>query len=211
MANTAIISSYSTLKNAIEDHMNRSDIADEGVAAMAIDLAEARLNRVLHHPRRVSRNDAFTVDSKFEAVPSGFWALTRISISGQTPQPLILISPEEMDEQRQILSTSGKPIFVSVVGTNFEFCPAPDTVYTALLVYVAEIPALASNSTNWLLDIAPDVYLNAALSEAYAWAQDEERSVLYGEKLNQALQELRVSGTRESYGGTPRSLARSFG
>lgn len=211
MANPAIINSYSTLKNALEDHMNRTDVADEGVAAMAIDLAEAKLNRVVQHPRRVARNDSFTIDSQYETLPSDFWALNRISISGTVNQPLIIVSPQEMDEQREILSATGKPTFVSVVGTEFEFCAAPDQSYTGLLVYTQSLPPLASNSTNWLLDIAPDVYLYAAISESYAWAQDDARSMQYLQKTQQALQELRISGAREAYGATPRSMPRSFG
>ena len=78
MANTALVDSYTDLKNAIEDHMNRSDIDDEGVSAMAVDLAEARLNRVIRHPERIARDDAFTVDSQYETLPANHWRTKQI-------------------------------------------------------------------------------------------------------------------------------------
>ena len=64
MANPAIISDYDSLRNAIEDHLDRTDVDDEGVSAMLVDLAEARLNRAVRHPRMLRRGDASTVDNQ---------------------------------------------------------------------------------------------------------------------------------------------------
>ena len=214
MASPAIISTYTLLKNAIEDHLNRSDIDDEGVSAMAIDLAEAKLNRVVDHPNRMKRNDTFTVDSQYETVPSDFWAVKRFALNTTPTQFLEYLSPEEIAVKRQSMSASGRPVYYSVSantsgGHEFEFLPTPGTSYTGLLVYVAAIPPLASNSTNWLLNDHPDVYLYASMVEAEAWVQNDERSMYWSSKLDRALNEMRVSGQR--YAGTPIARVKPFG
>ena len=211
MAGTAIIDSYTALKNALEDHANRSDIDDEGVSAMAIDLAEARFNRIVTHPARITRDDSFTVDSQYETVPTDFWRVMRFSLNTSPSQALEYLSPEEMAQKRQTLGASGRPIYYSVIGGNFEFLPTPGSSYTGLLVYQAAIPALASNATNWLLDDHPDIYLYAALAEVHSWAQDEEQAMIWDARLQRALKEIEVQGSREQHGGTPVARAKPFG
>lgn len=211
MANPAIIDSYTTLKNAIEDYLNRSDIDDEGVSEMVIDLAEARLNADLVHPKRSTRDDAFTIDSQYENVPTGFWSVRRFSLDTSPPCTLEYLTPEEMDERRERYSASGEPRWYTVIGTTFEFLPTPGATYTGKLVYTAAIPALASNATNWALDDFPHLYLAASLAEAHAWQQDEAEEAKWLMKYQTALQAVHKSGQREAYGGTPRAKHRSFG
>ena len=69
MANPAQITDFASLKNAIEDHANRTDLDDEGVSALMIQLAEAHLSREVRHPYMLRRDDAFSVASQFEDVP----------------------------------------------------------------------------------------------------------------------------------------------
>ena len=211
MAGTAIIDSYTSLKNALEDHANRSDIDDEGVSAMAIDLAEARFNRMITHPDRITRDDTFTVGSQYEPVPTDFWRVMRFSLDTSPSQALEYLSPEEMAQKRQALSASGRPIYYSVVGDNFEFLPTPGSSYTGLLVYQAAIPALASNATNWLLNKHPDIYLCASLVEVHLWAQDTEQAALWDSRLQRSLKEIEIQGSREQHGGTPVARAKPFG
>lgn len=211
MANPAAITNFSSLKNAIEDHMNRSDIDDEGVSAMVIDLAEARLNRVVEHPSRITRDDSFTVNSQYETVPTDFWAVKRFSLNTAVLQDLEYITPEEMAQKRQVINASGRPIYYSVVGGNFEFLPTPGSTYTGLLVYKQVIPDLATNTTNWLCSAHPDVYLFACMAEAEAWVQNDDRVLFWEARLNRALQELNISGQRQAHGNTPVARAKPFG
>lgn len=212
MANPAAITTFATLKNAIEDHLNRTDVDDEGASAMVIDLCEARLNRLVVHPNRISRNDSFTVDSQYETLPTDFWALKRFALNTSPTQHLEVLTPDEMAYKRQTISASGRPIYVSVVGANFEFLPSPGSSYTGLVVYEAAIPALTvSNTTNWLLDDHPDVYLYGCLAEASVWEQNDERAQFFEARFQRALGELNRQGQRESFGPTPVARAKPFG
>src|SRR5210317_2340319 len=106
MANPAIITNYTTLKNALEDHMNRSDIDDEGVSAMAIDLAEARLNREVMHPKRYKSDLTFTVDTQYEDAPTDMYVVKRFGLNTSPVQHMEYLSPEEMFEKRQSIASS---------------------------------------------------------------------------------------------------------
>ena len=212
-----IISNYTELQDAIENWMNRSDISDEGVSAMVIDLAEARLNRLtIDHPKRLKRNDSFVVDSQYEDAPTDLWTVKRFQLNTSPVQLLESLTVEEIAEKRMYLTASSRPIYYArVAGTDgteqFEFLPTPGGSYTGLLVYIQAIPALASNATNWLLDDHPDVYLQASILEAHIWAQDWEQADRWEARLTRSLQTLRVSGQREAHGSTPIIRARPFG
>ena len=218
MANPAIISTYTLLRNAIEDHMNRSDIDDEGVSAMVVDLAEARLNReTMWHPSRLIRDDAFTVDSQYEDVPTGFYSVKRFALNTSPVQHLEYVTPDRMADFRQRQTASGRPIYYTVSGAtaggeSFEFFPTPDSSYTGLLLYVQAIPALASNASNWLLAAHPDIYLQASLVGAHLWAQDNAQADVWEARYLRSLDALRVSGERRAHGSTPIVRpSRSFG
>lgn len=216
MANPAIISTYTLLKNALEDHLNRSDIDDEGVSAMAIDLAEARLNREVIHPKRYKSNNTFTVDAQYKDAPTDLWAVKRFGLNTSPVQHMEYLTPEEMFERRQSLSASGRPVYYTVAaGTDgtqqFEFLPTPGSSYTGLLLYTAAIPNLAANATNWLLDDHPDLYLQASILEAHIWAQDWEQADRWEARYQRTLASINRAGSREAHGSTPIARAKPLG
>ena len=157
------------------------------------------------------RDDSFTVNSQYETLPANHWRTKRISLNTSPTQALEYLTPEEMAYKRQTLSASGRPIYFTVTGANYEFLPTPGSTYTGLVVYETEIPPLEDNATNWLLDDHPDVYLYAALVEAHAWAQDEEQAAVWEARLQRALRELDIQGQREQHAGTPVARAKPFG
>jgi hypothetical protein len=208
---SAIIDTPSLL-TAIEDYMNRDDIAGEGVSQMCVSLGEARLNRMVRHPRRIGRDDAFSVSAQYVALPTDFHRLERITLAdGARTIPLVVVSIEEMADLRMSRQTSGEPKFVTITGTELEFCPTPAKAYTGSIVYSKTLPSLASNTSNWLLSLAPDLYLYAALTEAYHWAQDDAKAAMYESKTRLGVDELRKNGDYEAFGGTPRAMTPTFG
>lgn len=217
MANPAIITTWTLLKNAIEDHLNRSDVDDEGVSAMLIDFAEARFNREIRHPQMLDRDDAFTVDSQYEDVPAGFLEAKRFALNTNPTQILEFISFEEMGEKRsRNLTSSGRPLYYTITGAlaggmSFEFLPSPEQAYTGLLVYYQRVPALSvSQATNWLLDNHPDVYLAACLSEAHLYFPDPEEYAKWEARTLAGIQSINNAGQSAAF-GTPKMVARSFG
>jgi hypothetical protein len=90
-----------------------------------------------------------------------------------------------------------------LLANQIQLAPAPDGTYTVEVDYYEVIPPLASNSTNWLLTAAPDIYLYGSLLEAAAFLLDDPRVPLWQAayaqcigQLNSADRNARWSGSR---------------
>jgi hypothetical protein len=90
--------------------------------------------------------------------------------------------------------------------------PTPDTGYTGELTYYGKITALSdSNTSNWLLSYAPDLYLYGALLEASPYLKDDERLATWGQLYTNSLGDIEVADQRASVSSTPIVRARSLG
>ena len=190
----------------IEDHLNRTDIDDEGVSAMCVDLAEARFNREIRTVDMLANDSAFTIDSRYETLPTDFLEARRFELTRSPVVPLEYITVEELSRRRsETWTSSGVPCYYTVVDGQFEFLPTPNATFTGDLVYYKRITALdGSNATNWLLDAHPDIYLFACLVEAETYNRDDERALMWETRLQQAMRKLRIQDERARIGGTPR-------
>lgn len=203
------ITTYTELQTALGNWLNRSDLSARLPEFVA--LAEARFNRVLRAPDMITKDDSFTIDGQYEALPTGFLEARRFTILSSPVRPLEYISPEQMSEYRASKTSSAKPQWFTVVGTNFEFLPTPDSAYTGSLIYYKAITGLATTSPNWLLTSHPDIYLYGSLVAAEPYVMNDERLPLWKAQLDQALEELRVHNEGKKYGATPIAKTRSLG
>lgn len=109
-----------------------------------------------------------------------------------------------MDEfNASIGNVTGQPQFFTIFGSEIELGPTPDQNYTIEMVYRQNIPALASNSTNWLLSLAPDLYLYGALLESAPYIKEDARIQVWGLGLKTALDSLNELGQMSTYNAGP--------
>lgn len=201
MASPALPTTFALLANQIEDHALRTDIDDEGVSALVIGLAEANFNRELRTVDMLTHDTAFTVDSQYETVPTGLLDVVRFALV-RTPQiTLEPLTPREISEKRLRTDVTGVPCSYSIVGANFEFYPTPTTAYTGDLLYYTQITALsASNTTNWLLDSHPDLYLDGCLYELYDYLKSPEEADRYERRRDSKIASLNRQQQRKQSG-----------
>jgi hypothetical protein len=166
------ISTNAGLESAIADWLDRSDLTSR--VPDFVVLAEARFNRIVRAPDMLSRDDAFVVDGQYKAIPTGFLEARRITLLTSPVTPLEYVTPETMADLRIGRTASGKPIYYTVSGTNFEFFPSPDSAYTASVLYYTRLTPNAT-SENWLFTAHPDIYLWGALVAAEAYIRNDER------------------------------------
>ena len=100
-----------------------------------------------------------------------------------------------------------------MIGKQFQLIPAQSGSVTGELTYYAKIPALSdANTSNWLLDVAPDIYLYGALMEAAPYLDDQEKLATWGGLLEQSMEALRIEQERASVGSSSiRMRARPMG
>lgn len=206
------VNSYSALQASIADFLNRSDLT--AVIPDFITLAEAQFNRNIRHRKMVERATA-TLDSEYSAVPGDWLESIRFQINTNPITVMEFVSPDQAAMLKGANSASGKPIYYTQIGQQFQVIPAPDSgsAYTGELTYYAKIPALTvSNTSNWLLVEAPDLYLYGSLLQAAPYLQDDQRITVWGALYDRAVSDLKVSDERSRMSTSAlRMRARSFG
>ncbi|URC15509.1 tail tubular protein [Octadecabacter Antarctic DB virus 2] len=195
------INTYATLQTAVADFLNRADLT--ATVPTFISLAEAGINRDLRHWKMEERAVA-EVNSQYSAVPGDWLDTIRFSITSGTTSPLDLISQAELIERRSGNdNTGGKPCFYAMSSGQFEFFPTPDESYDAELIYHARIPALSdSNTTNFLLTEAPDVYLYGALVHSAPYLKEDPRAQTWAAFYKSAIDSLQRTSDKAKHSGS---------
>lgn len=192
------ITTYSELQTAVADFLNRDDLTS--AIPTFVDLAEAQIARDVRHWRMEKRAESDVTD-QFHALPTDFVEFIRLTIESY---PLALMSRDEMQRERfSSGDTGGQPTGYSLTGGEIELYPTPDQSYSLEMVYYGEIEALSdSNTTNWLLQYAPDVYLYAVLAQTAPYLQADERLAVWGSLYQAALDKLNRSSAKATASGT---------
>ena len=188
------LSTYSELQTAVGSWLNRSDLTSN--IPDFIKLAEASFNRVLRTRNQIKRATS-TVSTQFVTQPTDLLELYNIQINSDPIRRLEQVSLTKIDELKEGNSNTGKPLYFSITGADFELYPSPDTSYTLELVYYSTIASLSdTNTSNFLLTNHPDIYLYGTLVQAEPYLMNDERIGTWGALLGKAIEELRVSDER---------------
>lgn len=203
------ISTYSELQTAVANWLNRTDLTDRIPEFIA--LAEAQMNRRLRVRQMVMRAEA-ALAAEFVDAPSDIIEPIELAleISENDIRLLRYLAPERLLAEKAGGVSSGEPQFFSLVGGSIQLLPAPSASYTGELIYYAKVPALASNSSNWLLGSYPDAYLYGALVQAAPYLADDERVVTWGTMFQAAMNDIQMSN-RVSGGKARTDIAQVIG
>jgi hypothetical protein len=204
------IDTFAGLKTTIADYLNRDDLTS--VIPSFITLAEAKFNRKLRVRQMVKRANA-TLDTQYFAFPSDFLQAKEFQLNTNPITYLQYVTQNQGDygSSTQYIAV-GKPQFYTIIGTQIQVIPTPDTGYTGELTYYGKIPVLSdSNTSNWLLLYAPDLYLYGALVEASPYLKDDERLATWGQLYANSIGDIEVADQRASVSSTPIVRARSLG
>ena len=204
------ISTYAELQTAVANWLARDDLTSR--IPEFITLAEAKFNRTLFHPRMETRT-TLTVDTllsspEFLTLPTDFQTMRSARLSGVTGKPrLSFMTQTQIEDYRySIDNISTQPVYFSIVGSQMELAPTPSLNYAVEIVYRGNIPALASNSTNWLLTAAPDLYLYGALLEAAPYMKKDDRVGLWASAVQTVMDQLNSLAEQQSFNSGPTTV-----
>ena len=204
------LDTFADLKATIADYLNRDDLT--AVIPSFITIAEAKFNRKLRTRQMVKRANG-QIETAFFAYPSDWLQAKEFQLNTNPIVRLQFVTEAYGDELKsnRYVST-GQPVYYTITGTQLEFIPTPDSTYSAELTYYAKIPALSdSNTSNWLLAYAPDLYLYGAMLEAAPYLKDDERLAVWSQMYVNSLGDIEVADQRASVSSTPLVRARSLG
>ena len=201
------LTTFSGLKSSIADWLNRSDLTNQ--IADFIALTEGDFNAKLRI-RQMEQIDSITIDSETESVPTGFIGVRSLYILlSSNKYVLEYITPHNMFEIKAG-STAGRPRVYTIESDNetetLRFGPSPDTAYTGFLSYYKSFGALSdSNTTNYILNKHPGIYLYGSLYHAanFLGGIDPNQVQQWLQMYISAMERCENNDKQDSYGGAP--------
>tara|TARA_A100001391_G_scaffold54155_3_gene33025 strand:+ start:310 stop:960 length:651 start_codon:yes stop_codon:yes gene_type:complete len=189
---------YSELKTNIASFLNRSDLTDQ--LDLFIDQAEAEINRRVRTKDMVKRANA-VLEQQYLTLPSDWQEAINVEITSNDFSPVFQQSIESLDVYRKSVdNSSGQPIYFAIVDDTLEFAPTPDQNYDIQLTYYAKpTPLSDSNTSNFISNDHPDVYLYGALKHASIFLMEDDRVNLFNDLFEKALEEIRMEDYRSQY------------
>ncbi|MBO6507979.1 MAG: hypothetical protein JJ979_05770 [Roseibium sp.] len=187
-----MIADYPELIAEVSHRSKRSDVVNR--AAMYVGLAERMLSKRLRLSEMLAEVEATTDSSGLADLPDGYQEMKTVTVHDcelrRRPLNLILTKAK-----------AGYAIQARKIKSSFRSTPHQ-------LVYFGAVPSLEANNTTWLLDLEPELYIQAVLFQIYTGNNEIEQAqatagYLSGliDDANDADAAARHSGTVVSLGG----------
>lgn len=190
------LSTYSELVTELEAYLQRTDYTAR--IPSFIQLTEARLNRLLDDPEMEVRATV-TGTGQYTTLPADFKRM--IGVRTGNDYKLQQLSGAAISALDQTLT--GTPRYFAIQDGSISFAPI-DAAAAIVMLYVRRLPALtAAAPTNWLLTLAPDIYLYGCLVEANIFGWQDERAATFARVFEQAIEDLRTDAFNRRWGAAP--------
>lgn len=208
----ASFDTYNKLVAAIGDWVNRTDLVD--IIPQFISLTESEVTRTLRVPA-MERRLLTDVTNGVVLLPFDYLEAKNIFYISNGGRKTI--ERTNFSKVSQILSNTGSavggfPTHFARTGTQLVIAPAVSDgtgvieleYYTSIpsIVPDARIPTIDPDGSNWLLDMAPEVYLFGALHEASMYIKDLERAEYWRGKFDLAVNKLQRMSDMSEYSGS---------
>ena len=199
------LGTYTELKDAIADWLDRSDLTDRIPDFIA--LAEARINRELRiRPMEVRSTMYTTADQQYFQLPGGYIQMRNIQLNTNPTTPLEYITPEMLDRLYGS-SATGKPRAYTLIGDEIQLAPIPDSAYQVEMAFYEKFTPLGDGSagtvtSNWLTANAPDILLYGALMEAEPFIKNDERIPVWLNGYSNAIDKIQKQDQRDRHSGS---------
>ena len=199
-------STYSELKTTIASYLARSDLT--AMIPTFIQLAELRLRRELRTRQMLVVATASTTGGDSTVgLPTDFLAMRDIHVNTNPITTLSYAAPNAFYNSYRA-TESGKPTEYTVLATELQLSPVPDSTYTLQMLYYAQPYFLSdTNPSNVFLVNFPDALLYAALGEAEPYLMNDARLQTWASLYDRAISSITISDQSSEYSGQPMSMS----
>ena len=196
------LNTYTALKASIADFLNRDDLT--AVIPDFITLAEAQINRDVRHWNMEARSSGQqSGGDEYMQYPADWVETIRLHLTATGTTVVNLISRDAMaDKRASAEDVSGTPIYYTHADGQFQLYPTPSTDTDFELLYYQKLPSLSSNSDNWLLLEAPDVYLYGALLHSAPYLAEDQRVAVWAQMYGASIQRLNEASDNARFSGS---------
>jgi len=201
----AFFTNYATLQTTIANYLARTDLTAQ--IPEFIRLAEDRLRRDLRIRQmlKVATTVTTTGDSTV-SLPSDFLAMKDIHLQGNPVKTVEFLSTSNFFRNAGT-SYKGAPNYYTLLGSEFQFAPVPDSNYTIQMVYFYQPDYLSdTNPSNLWLAYTPDLLLYASLGEAEPYLMNDERLQTWASMYDRGLNAVIKSDDDSEYPAQPLSI-----
>lgn len=201
------LDTYANLQTAIANRVDRTDLTSE--IQDAITIAETEIYRWL----RVLWNQ-----KRSYAVPTGAYISLPLAVDGEYVglesiqyteggyrYTLEQLSPHLLDQVSPSTS-AGVPRYYAIHDNQIEFRPAfsaSNTTEVEITYYYKPSVLSATNTTNELLDNAPDLLFYRVVAEVFDHTFDEQRAAKYFSMYQNIKDQLMNNDVKDRWSGTP--------
>jgi hypothetical protein len=193
---------YTDLQASVASYLGRSDLS--AVIPDFIRFAELRLARDIRTRKMLKSATANMVagDERL-SLPTDFLEVRNLYTQGNPRMPVTYLSPSAFTRDARA-DESGLPVFYTVLASEFQFAPQPDTAYVLEILYYAQPPVLSgANSSNVFLANYPDALLYGSLIEAEPYLINDARSQTWATLYDRAIKNIEDSDQNSEYSGIP--------
>ncbi len=197
---------YSSLKSTIADYLGRSDLTSQ--IPDFIQLAEERLRRDLRTRQMlvVARADT-TAGDETVGLPTDFLEMRDVHLRTTPASSVSYLSPNSFFATART-TESGKPVNYTILASEIQFAPIPDTAYSVQMLYYAKPQLLTTvNITNVFLANYPDALLYASLGEAEPYLMNDARLATWASLYDRSIAAISTADQSGEFGGQPMSMS----
>lgn len=185
--------SYDDLQASIGRWLKRNNLSDS--AADFIALAEVRLNRRLK-VRQMRTSFSVTPTTNFVTLPGDYNEAIRVTYGDKR---LDFVAENAADVCLENFDGANK---YTIAGNKIWLLTKTDGSKFTLHYFQDIEPLSDTNTSNWLLEDAPDIYLYASLVEATAFVKDDDRVAGWKAALDTAIADLQQNDLDSQHSGS---------
>lgn len=188
------ITTYNELVTAIANWLDDTTLTARIPEFIA--LAETQINddlRIRSMEKRAT--STLTTADRYQTLPTKFAQAKRLWLMTTPITEMLYVPPSRLIEF--YASSSGKPIFYTVSGNEFEMNRKSDSAYTMETLFWQKVtPISASNATNSVITEYPNIYLYASLVAAGGYLVDDERIPLWKSLYDEGVRKANMAANR---------------
>jgi hypothetical protein len=198
--------SYSDLKTTIASYLARSDLT--AMIPTFIQLAELRLRREIRTRQMLVVATASTTGGDSTVgLPTDFLEMRDIHVNTNPITTLKYSAPNSFYSSSRA-TESGKPTDYTVLASEIQLSPIPDSTYTLQMLYYAQPYFMSdTNPSNVFLVNFPDALLYAALGEAEPYLMNDARLQTWATLYERAISSITIADQSSEYSGQPMSMS----
>jgi hypothetical protein len=172
-----------------------------------IQLAELRLRRDIRtREMLVVATASTTGGDSTVGLPTDFLAMRDIHVNTNPITTLAYQAPNAFYNSYRV-TESGKPTDYTVLASELQLSPVPDSTYQLQMLYYAKPYFLSdTNPGNVFLTNFPDALLYAALGEAEPYLMNDARLQTWATLYDRAISSITIADQSSEYSGQPMSM-----